>query len=66
MKQEAKKWRCPFYKRIVDSNECLDIYLNAMDSFADYDLVKQEDREACFAMCEKCKKHGVIPGGKNV
>lgn len=40
------------------------IYLNAMDSFADYDLVKQEDRETCFAMCEKCQNHGIIPCGK--
>lgn len=64
--EEVKKWICPYYHKVVDADECLDMYFIAMRAFRDDDLVKEEDRDKLFAMCEKCKKHGVIPGGKSV
>lgn len=64
--EEVKEWICPYYHKVVDAGECWDMYFIAMGSFQDDNLVKKEDKDKLFAMCEKCKKHGVIPGGKSV
>ena len=58
--REVKEWVCPYYNRVVDEDECLDMYLVAMRAFKDEELVNEKDRDALFAMCDKCKKHGVI------
>lgn len=55
--EEVRKWECPFYRRIVDSDECFDLHLIAMRAFRDEDLVKESDRDALDSMCEKCKNY---------
>lgn len=55
--EEVKEWICPYYHRIVDSDECYDMYLVAMRFFKDESLVKEEDRDKLAEMCEKCKKY---------
>ena len=63
--EKAKEWICPYYHKVVDADECYDMYFIAMRAFRDDDLVKEEDRDQLFAMCEKCQKHGVIPYEKS-
>ena len=55
--EEVKEWVCPFYHRVVDSGECIDMHLVAMRAIRDEELVKEEDRDALDAMCEKCQKY---------
>ena len=57
--REFMEWVCPYYKRIVDEDECLDMYLIATGGFRDETMVKEEERDALCAMCDKCKKHGI-------
>ena len=58
--REVKKWLCPYYERIVDELECYEMYLIAIGGIRDEALVKEEECDALCAMCDKCKKHGVI------
>lgn len=59
---KAKEWICPCYRRKVDDCECLDLYLIAMRAVRDEALVSEQDRDALYAMCRVCGKHGVIEG----
>ena len=61
--REVKEWVCPYYNRVVDEDECLDMYLVATRSFRDEKLVNEKDRDALCAVCDKCKKHGIIDAG---
>lgn len=54
---EVRMWECPFYHRVVDSDECFDLHLIAMRAFRDEDLVKEADRDALDQMCEKCRNY---------
>lgn len=55
--EEKKKWGCPYYHKMVDSDECCDMYYIANRFFKDESLVKEEDRDKLAEMCEKCKKY---------
>ncbi len=59
---EVKEWLCPYYDKVIDEYECLDMYLIATRAIKDEKTVKEEDRDALFAMCQKCRKHGIIEG----
>ncbi len=63
---EVKEWRCPYYDRVIDEYECLDMYLIASRAIKDEKIVKEEDRNALFAMCQKCRKHGIIEGKQSL
>ena len=54
---EIEEFLCPFYNRIVDEDECCDMFMIASRMFIDETLVK-EDRDNLYNTCLKCNKHG--------
>ena len=57
--ENKRDFVCPFYNREVWEDECYDMFLIASGLFIDEGLVKEEDRNKLYVMCEKCKKHGL-------
>lgn len=55
--EEVKKWECPYYHKVIDSDECYEMFLIASRMVRDEDVVKEEDRDALFSMCEECQKY---------
>ena len=56
---KIREFECPYYQIIIDEDDCYDRYMIASGLFTDDELVKEDDKKALLAMCEKCKKHGL-------
>ncbi len=56
---DIKEFICPYYNRIVDEDECSDMFMIASRLFIDETLVKEDDKDKLYNICIKCKKHGL-------
>lgn len=52
-----RSWECPFYHRVVDEDECYDMFLIATRAVRDEKLVKEKDRDALNLMCDECRNY---------